>query len=172
MTTEGYVPVTGVGEGYWHVEDVLAWLRGSLFPALGAGSPRPRVLVFDNASIHVDRLVIAAVVAAGYIVRFLPPYSPDYNPIELSFSALKAWIRRHWIWTRQRHRRLGDWLRWALAELPCGRFAREHFRHAAGGLTWSMASKNAFSRICAHTSAVGKRSSRYIYTCSRSSSAN
>jgi transposase len=26
---------------------------------------------------------------------FLPPYSPDYNPIELAFSSMKAWIRRH-----------------------------------------------------------------------------
>jgi cytochrome c oxidase assembly protein Cox11 len=27
--------------------------------------------------------------------EFLPPYSPDFNPIELGFSAIKAWIRRH-----------------------------------------------------------------------------
>lgn len=27
---------------------------------------------------------------------FLPPYSPDLNPIEESFSAVKAWLRRHW----------------------------------------------------------------------------
>ncbi|THU95153.1 hypothetical protein K435DRAFT_615444, partial [Dendrothele bispora CBS 962.96] len=29
-------------------------------------------------------------------IVFLPPYSPDLNPIEESFSAVKAWIRRHW----------------------------------------------------------------------------
>lgn len=28
-------------------------------------------------------------------ILFLPPYSPDYNPIEAAFSALKAWIHRH-----------------------------------------------------------------------------
>lgn len=31
----------------------------------------------------------------GVLLIFLPPYSPDYNPIELSFSPLKAWIKRH-----------------------------------------------------------------------------
>ncbi|KZP32787.1 hypothetical protein FIBSPDRAFT_722114 [Athelia psychrophila] len=29
-------------------------------------------------------------------MRFLPPYSPDFNPIEESFSCVKAWIRRNW----------------------------------------------------------------------------
>jgi hypothetical protein len=31
----------------------------------------------------------------GMRLEFLPPYSPDYNPIEQGFSAMKAWIRRH-----------------------------------------------------------------------------
>jgi hypothetical protein len=30
------------------------------------------------------------------MLLFLPPYSPDLNPIEESFSSVKAWIRRHW----------------------------------------------------------------------------
>jgi len=32
---------------------------------------------------------------AGVLLIYLPPYSPDFNPIELSFSALKAWMRRN-----------------------------------------------------------------------------
>jgi transposase len=31
----------------------------------------------------------------GMVIEYLPPYSPDYNPIEQGFSAMKAWIYRH-----------------------------------------------------------------------------
>ena len=50
----------------------------------------------DNLSVHFDPRVRAAFEGAGYIVKFLLPYSPDYSPIELTFSVLKAWMRRHW----------------------------------------------------------------------------
>jgi transposase len=33
----------------------------------------------------------------GGVLLYLPPYSPDYNPIEQSFSSLKAWLRRNYI---------------------------------------------------------------------------
>jgi transposase len=33
--------------------------------------------------------------AAGVVLAFLPPYSPDFNPIEESFSELKAWVKRN-----------------------------------------------------------------------------
>jgi transposase len=46
----------------------------------------------DKNSTHIDEAIISAIEAKGHIVCFLPPYSPDFNPIELSFSALKAWF--------------------------------------------------------------------------------
>ena len=56
--------------------------------------PAPNsVIVMDNASIHKSDELRAMVEQQGMRVLFLPPYSPDYNPIEESFSAIKAWIR-------------------------------------------------------------------------------
>lgn len=35
--------------------------------------------------------------AAGVILEYLPPYSPDYNPIEEAFAELKAWMRKNYV---------------------------------------------------------------------------
>lgn len=58
-------------------------------PTLGAGV----VFVFDNLAVHKQPEVRAAIEAAGAHLRFLPPYSPDFNPIEQAFAKLKAFLR-------------------------------------------------------------------------------
>jgi len=59
--------------------------------------PDPRsVLVMDNASIHKSARIKQLCDAAGVKLIYLPPYSPDLNPIEQWFSSLKANIKRHW----------------------------------------------------------------------------
>jgi transposase len=62
-----------------------------VLPHLRPGS----VLVLDNASVHRDPSLVTIVEAAGFELLYLPPYSPDLNPIEQTFNVLKAWIRRH-----------------------------------------------------------------------------
>ena len=52
------------------------------------------VLILDNARVH-DQAAIALIQAAGGLVRLLPPYSPDLNPIEDVFSVGRSWLRRH-----------------------------------------------------------------------------
>jgi transposase len=69
------------------VEDVIPHMEK--FPA------QRSVLVMDNARIHHHAELIEWLEENGYMVEFLPPYSPDFNPIEEAFSAIKAWIRRH-----------------------------------------------------------------------------
>jgi len=61
--------------------------------------PGPRsVIIMDNASIHhsFHESIQEACRRRGVWIRFLPPYSPDFNPIEESFGDLKAFIRRHY----------------------------------------------------------------------------
>jgi transposase len=135
MTVNGWLPCTGVKEGYYKTHDFLNWVQTGLIPALEQlNDGRARVIVLDNVSIHVNEVITNALEDAGYLVRFLPPYSPDFNPIELSFSVLKAWFRRNYIWTRALNGSFGDYLVWAIGESGCDRYAREQFRHAAGGL--------------------------------------
>lgn len=48
------------------------------------------VIFLDNVAIHTNNEVTILLEGAGYLVRFLPPYSPDYSPIEFTFTVLKA----------------------------------------------------------------------------------
>jgi transposase len=67
----------------------LAYVEQVLVPTLRAGD----VVVLDNLAVHKQPAVRAAIEAVGAQLRFLPPYSPDFNPIELAFAKLKAFIR-------------------------------------------------------------------------------
>ena len=56
--------------------------------------PSATRLVIDNLSSHKSHPVREAIEAAGAQLLFLPPYSPDFNPIEKAFSKLKALLRK------------------------------------------------------------------------------
>ena len=66
-----------------YVEQVLA-------PTLRSGD----IVVMDNLPAHKGAAVRNAITAAGASLRYLPPYSPDFNPIENAFSKLKAILRK------------------------------------------------------------------------------
>lgn len=67
-----------------------AYVDQVLVPELRPGD----VVIMDNLASHKSPTVRAAIEAAGAELRFLPPYSPDLNPIENAFSKLKALLRK------------------------------------------------------------------------------
>ena len=67
----------------------LAYVRQQLAPTLRPGD----IVVMDNLASHKVSGVREAIAAVGARVAYLPPYSPDLNPIELAFSKLK-WLLR------------------------------------------------------------------------------
>jgi transposase len=104
----------GVPHGHWKTTTVVAalTLRGMIAPFVLSGpinrdafeayveqvlAPELRpgnIVVMDNLSSHKGPRVRALIEAAGAQLRFLPPYSPDFNPIENAFSKLKALLRK------------------------------------------------------------------------------
>jgi transposase len=68
----------------------LAYVKQGLAPTLRPGD----VVVMDNLSAHKVKGVRAAIEAQGARLLYLPPYSPDLNPIEHAFAKLKALLRR------------------------------------------------------------------------------
>jgi transposase len=66
-----------------------AFVEHILAPTLRPGD----IVVLDNLSSHKDKPAIALIEQAGAEVRFLPPYSPDFNPIEKMWSKVKALLR-------------------------------------------------------------------------------
>jgi transposase len=61
-----------------------------LVPELRLGD----VVIMDHLSSHKRASARERIEAAGATLRFLPPYSPDFNPIEEAFSRLKAMLRK------------------------------------------------------------------------------
>ncbi|CAB4475847.1 unnamed protein product [Rhizophagus irregularis] len=53
------------------------------------------VIVMDNAKIHHDEKLVESIEQMGCKVLYLPPYSPDYNPIEMAFSGVKSWLKKN-----------------------------------------------------------------------------
>jgi transposase len=67
-----------------------AYVQEFLCPTLTPGD----IVVWDNLSSHQVAGVREAIEAVGAILKSLPPYSPDFNPIEQVFAKLKAWLRK------------------------------------------------------------------------------
>ncbi len=68
----------------------LAWVEQALSPTLKSGD----IVVMDNLSAHKVAGVRQAIEAKGAKIAYLPPYSPDFNPIEQLFAKLKALLRK------------------------------------------------------------------------------
>lgn len=68
---------------------LLAYVEPVLAPTLRADD----IVVLDNLAVHKDPAIRTAIEATGATVRVLPPYSPDFNPIEQVFAKLKALFR-------------------------------------------------------------------------------
>jgi transposase len=77
-------------EGAMNGPMFLAYLKQCLVPTLKRGD----IVAMDNLPVHRVAGVAEAIEAAGATLLYLPPYSPDLNPIELAFSKLKAHLRQ------------------------------------------------------------------------------
>ena len=77
-------------DGPMNGEAFLAYVVRVLVPGLRSGD----VVVMDNLRCHKSPPVRDAIQAAGAELRFLPPYSPDFNPIEMAFAKIKALLRK------------------------------------------------------------------------------
>ena len=76
----------GAINGAWF----LAYVEQVLCPTLNAGD----IVVIDNLGSHKSPKIRQAIEARGASLLYLPPYSPDLNPIEMAFAKLKALLRK------------------------------------------------------------------------------
>lgn len=73
-----------------NMDPFVRWLKSKLLPKLGRGD----VVVMDNLGAHHDARVAPACADRGVRVVYLPPYSPDFNPIESGWALQKQYVRR------------------------------------------------------------------------------
>ena len=88
ITTTGMGPAM-VLDGAINREAFDAFVAQSLLPSLVPG----QIVILDNLAVHKSPRARKLIEAAGCQLRFLPSYSPDFNPIELAFSKLKQQLR-------------------------------------------------------------------------------
>lgn len=79
---------TGTADG----ELVKYWLEHMLIPSLQENS----IIILDNASIHKPELIERLILEKGHQMIYLPPYSPELNPIERKWNHLKQLLRGYY----------------------------------------------------------------------------
>lgn len=95
--------------------------------------PEPKsVLVMDNASFHHSESIAQMCAEAGVKLVYLPPYSPDLNPIEEFFAELKSFIKRNWAYyENDTDKGFDSFLEWCVNMVGAKEeSAQGHFRHA------------------------------------------
>lgn len=91
VTNQGMNPKAClVHEGGVDSTAFVSYVEHALVPTLKTG----QVVVMDNFTIHHNAKVRELIEAAGCELRYLPTYSPDYNPIENLFAKLKAFVKK------------------------------------------------------------------------------
>jgi transposase len=126
MTTEGMGPCLAV-VGSANREVFETYVERVLLPTLKPG----QVVVMDNLSAHKGSKIRELIEGSDCELLFLPPYSPDLNPIEEAFAKVKALLRRAGSRTRET---LVEAMGWAL-EAVTARDARGFFEHRGYGLS-------------------------------------
>lgn len=112
LSVIGALSLTGVGatlaiEGAVNGEIFQQYVQHFLCPTLRRGN----IVVMDNVKFHHNRETIRMIESTGARVVHLPPYSPDFNPIEECISKIKAILRKERPATK---RKLGNSLRRAI----------------------------------------------------------
>lgn len=105
-----------------NAERFVAWVRRKLLPKLRRGD----VLVMDNAKSHHDPRVVDLCAVRGVRVIYLPPYSPDFNPIEPGWALQKQHVRKHAPRDPLALRRIARRARYRVTKRHC----RNWYRHA------------------------------------------
>lgn len=98
-----------------NAERFVWWVRRRLAPKLRPGD----IVVLDNLQAHKDPRVRKAIEARGATLVFLPPYSPDLNPIEPGWGLIKKAIRRDAPRTPNKLRRCAHSARYAVKPRHC-----------------------------------------------------
>ena len=94
MTADGMLAYQTT-TGSVNAEKFMDFIRGHLVPNMHSFPAEHSILILDNCSIHHTHDVQDLLKSFGILVFFLPPYSPDLNPIEELFSHIKYYLKAH-----------------------------------------------------------------------------
>jgi len=82
-------------EGAYDTEQFMDHFNTKILPYMQPFPQSRSVVIIDNCRIHDESGLLELVESKGAKLIFLPPYSPDFNPIELVFNQIKKWLVKH-----------------------------------------------------------------------------
>jgi transposase len=129
LTCKGYLDKPLIYQGGVNSDLFTTWLEFSVIPQLDFSNGRQPRIILDNASIHRSKEVKDLCLRHGVELSYLPPYSPDMNPIEKTFSMLKSWIKRHNALAAE-FEDFGAFMQFALGQLRLQEVAANFIRQA------------------------------------------
>ena len=94
-------------EGSTNTEVFNIWIKDYLLPEI---RNQKKVIIMDNASFHKNNKTKELIEEAGHTLLYLPPYSPDFNPIEHKWSQIKSIVKK----TKERFKEFYDCLDYCL----------------------------------------------------------
>jgi len=92
-TIDGFLKHPLIIRGAVDGELFVEWLIHAVIPQMNPFPEERSILIIDNCSTHRVAAVQEVCDNAGIMLLYLPPYSPDLNPIEPAFHCLKQWMR-------------------------------------------------------------------------------
>ena len=100
------------------------------------------IAAIDNARIHIYKEFVDAVASRGAVVIFLPPFCPQFNPVETGFSLLKRWIQRnaHLVFSRSPEQVMDLAFQLCVADVNTPVNLMAHSGYERGGLNESIIS--------------------------------
>lgn len=132
ITLDGYI-AWEIYQDSFTTERFNAFIQDQLLPIMQPYPLPCSVLIMDNHGIHHSEALTEMCEEKGVKILYLPPYSPDFNPIEQSFGQLKAWMRRNQGLTVLYEYDFEGFIRLALDRSMAGRGAAGHFRACGYG---------------------------------------
>ncbi|GBC18670.2 hypothetical protein GLOIN_2v1435777 [Rhizophagus irregularis DAOM 181602=DAOM 197198] len=89
LTLDGFI-AADIMKGSCNKKRFQTFILTQVLPQMNEYPNKNSVIVMDNAKIHHDEKLVESIEQMGCKVLYLPPYSPDYNPIEMAFSGVKS----------------------------------------------------------------------------------
>ncbi len=130
-TKDEYLFCIDIRENWFNDETFFRWLADELLPLCSLFSTSRSVIIMNNASVHCNSRIEELIISHECQMWYLSLYSSNYNLIELIFSVLKIWVRRHFDETWLHFEDIfDDFLHYAVERSECDRYSRQHFKHS------------------------------------------
>lgn len=132
----------GINQGFFNVNEFYEQVVTRLIPQLNPYPLPHSVIVLDNVSIYNNPQVREAIKEASYLLKYLPSYSLDFNPMELIFSVIKAQIQRHFnkvqLLIKREGRTFSDFIKCIVEESKYDQYPQKHFRYSVSSYIYEV----------------------------------